>query len=576
MRRTIAAGGFLVLAVFGLRIEAQQPAPAAAQTSATGVIAGRLVRVDNNQPVRKAQVAISAPANRIDRMTTSDADGRYSFDKLPAGEYSIVASKPGYVDMVFGARRPGRGVAGTPITLVQGQKIDNVNLQMRLGSVISGTVHDEFGDPAYNTPVRALRFVYQNGFRNLTLAGSDTTDDRGAYRIAGLMPGEYLVSAVPRETVATATATAEAIRDRFEAARKAQGFEPPPPVSSTGYVPVYFPGTVAAASAAPVRVGLTEEVPGIDMRLQNIETATVSGRVTSTEPVLPQTRLQLFDATMPVNIVGIWFRDMRADGTFSFPGLVPGAYILKGAGTPGGKPGMAGGEMWGTVDVAVAARGTGNVILPMQRGVTVSATLVADTLPPGFDPARLRVDLYPISSPSDWEMALFNMTRDASGRFAAPHVVPGQYQIRVSGLPQGWSLESAIFDEKDTADHNLVVDGSKEISGIALKFSARRSDVTGLVTSATGQPVADHTVILFPTDRRLWLPQSRRIRTSQPGKDGRYVFRDLPAGEYHVVVVLDPEPGRHFDADYLGQLVPMSISVKLADGESRTLDIKIR
>ncbi len=68
----------------------------------------------------------------------------------------------------------------------------------------------------------------------------------------------------------------------------------------------------------------------------------------------------------------------------------------------------------------------------------------------------------------------------------------------------------------------------------------------------------------------------RRIRTSQPGKDGRYVFRDLPAGEYHVVVVLDPDPGRHFDADYLGQLVPMSISVKLADGESRTMDIKVR
>ena len=122
MRRAIAAGGFLVLSVIGPRSQAQQPAAVPAQAAATGVIAGRLVRVDNNQPVRKAQVALSAPANRIDRMTTSDADGRYSFDKLPAGEYSIVASKPGYVDMVFGARRPGRGVAGTPITLVQGRE----------------------------------------------------------------------------------------------------------------------------------------------------------------------------------------------------------------------------------------------------------------------------------------------------------------------------------------------------------------------------------------------------------------------------------------------------------------------
>lgn len=40
--------------------------------------------------------------------------------------------------------------------------------------------------------------------------------------------------------------------------------------------------------------------------------------------------------------------------------------------------------------------------------------------------------------------------------------------------------------------------------------------------------------------------------------------------------MLDLEPGRQFDAEYLSQLVPLSFSVKLGDGESRTLDIKIR
>ena len=51
------------------------------------------------------------------------------------------------------------------------------------------------------------------------------------------------------------------------------------------------------------------------------------------------------DASAPLSLVGISFRDMRPDGTFSFGGVAPGSYIVKGFGTPGGKPGMAGGEM---------------------------------------------------------------------------------------------------------------------------------------------------------------------------------------------------------------------------------------
>jgi hypothetical protein len=581
-RKTFAAVVVALCALARMSL-AQQPAPAAPAAGPTGVIAGRLTSVDSNQPVRKAQVRLSAPASRLTRTTTSDPEGRFSFESLPPGEYTVVASKPGYLDMVFGARTPGSSSPGTPLTLAQGQKIEKVDLRMRLGSVISGVVIDEFGDPAYNTPVRALRFIYENGYRNLTLGGSGTTDDRGVYRIAGLMPGEYLVSAVPRDTVSASAAQAEAIRDRqaqMTAAAKAAGTEPPmmtpAPTGTTGYVPVYFPGTTLASSAAPVRVGLSEEVPRIDLRLQVIQTASITGRITSSEAVLPQTRLQLLDASMPVNNVGIWFRDMRADGTFGFHGLVPGPYILKGHGTPGGKPGMAGGEMWGRVDVAVDARGAANVMLPMQRGVTVSATLVADSLPAGFDPARLRVSLSPITSPTDWEMGAPTLSRDAGGRLVVQHVEPGQYQMRVAGLPDGWSLASAMFEEKDTADYNLLIDGSRDITGVALKFASRAGEVTGALTNTSGKPVSDHAVILFPSDRRLWVPQSRRIRTSQPGADGRYTFRHLPAGDYHVVAIRDPEPGRHFDADYLGQLVPLSIGLKLGEGERRTLDIRIK
>ena len=80
------------------------------------------------------------------------------------------------------------------------QKIDNIQLQMPRGGVISGVVVDEVGDPIFGVPVRVWRYVNRNGTRELTAtSNSDTTDDRGQYRVSGLVPGEYVVCAAPRD-----------------------------------------------------------------------------------------------------------------------------------------------------------------------------------------------------------------------------------------------------------------------------------------------------------------------------------------------------------------------------------------
>jgi carboxypeptidase family protein len=555
--------------------------PPGAPTPAAGVVSGRVVTADG-QPVRKAQVRLGNAPARWNRTTASDGDGLFTFTDVPAGEYALSGSKAGHLDSVYGARRPGLTARGTTIRVAAGARISDIVFTLPRGGVITGVVTDEFGDPAFNVPVRAVRFYYENGGKRLAIAGNAATDDRGVYRVAGLQPGEYLVSAVPRDIVSAVTSQAEALRDRqaqWLAEAKAKGGELPnfgttSPPPTVGYVPIFYPGTPSGAVAASVRVSGTEEVPGIDIRLQNIETVSISGKISSAEG-LPQTRIQLLDMSMPMNNIGVWFRDMRADGTFAFHGLVPGPYTVKAFGTPGGRAGDAGGEMWGAAEVLAQPRvGATNIELRMQRGVTISGTLSLAGLPASVQTTAIRLSLEPIPSAGDWEMSTIELRPDATGAFTARNALPGQYYFAVRGLPAGWAVDTAMFEGRDAADHQLKIDGSRNLAGIEVTLTARHASLTGTISTTAGPPVSNGSVIVFPADRRFWLPRSRRIHVALTDGTGRYSLQGLPAGDYRLAPLLDFEPGREFDPEFLASLMNASIAVPLGAGEARTLDVR--
>ena len=82
----------------------------------TAVIAGRVLTADTGRPVKRARVAVSG-GGRGGRTATTDDQGRYRIDELGAGNYTVTASKTGFVDAVFGQRRPLQ--PGTPVTVAE-------------------------------------------------------------------------------------------------------------------------------------------------------------------------------------------------------------------------------------------------------------------------------------------------------------------------------------------------------------------------------------------------------------------------------------------------------------------------
>jgi hypothetical protein len=427
--------------------------------------------------------------------------------------------------------------------------------------VITGTVVDEYGEANAGTQVRVMRYVMQGGRRTLQQAGNGSTDDRGIYRVYGLQPGDYIVSAVPRnagpgvdvaglqaelaavrERIASAPGDGTVVRELATRASMLQGQLPQAEEQTTGYAPVYFPGTVTAAQAGTVTLNIGEERASVDFQLVRVPLARIDGTVVNSTGQ-PTDRVQLTLTDAAASVPGAITIGVRADGDgrFHLANVPPGSYRLNARAAvsqPGGgsaSPGASGPfggrgvrplgpmstaiRLWGSVDVSVDGRNLTNVLVTLQQGLTVSGRIAfqGNTQPPA-DLTRIRVNLAP-AEPAVAGGPPQNAagTVDASGKFTITSVIPGLYRLNAGGAGNGWSIDSAIVDGQDTLDFPFEVKPGAAPSGAVITFTDKQAHLTGTITNQRGQPAPEQTLILYPADERYWLPQSRRIR-SRPGR----------------------------------------------------------
>ncbi len=177
--------------------------PRAPQTG-TSRLRGRVVAALSGMPLRRAQIALTSaePAQQLRRVTTTDGEGRFEFSELPAGRFSVNATKAGYVTLQFGQRRPFE--TGTPVNVADGQTVERIDFALPRGSVIVVRVTDEFGEPVAGVQVLVQRYQYgPDGQRRLSgvpgaAAPFSGTDDQAQFRAFRQMPGEYVVQATMR------------------------------------------------------------------------------------------------------------------------------------------------------------------------------------------------------------------------------------------------------------------------------------------------------------------------------------------------------------------------------------------
>jgi carboxypeptidase family protein len=527
---------------------AQAPAPAA-PPPATAVIRGQVTAGDTGQPLRRAtvrlnqidgQTGVTTNPGRESRTQSTDAEGKYAFHDLPAGRYNLSVSKGAYVTVTWGQQPGPTASTGKPIDLHAAETLERVDVTLPRGGVVTGRVVDEFGEPLTGLQITAMRAQTIGGKRQLMPAGNGSTDDAGAFRLFGLAPGQYYVQALWRR----------------------MGPGDPNSPDHNGYPVTFFPGTTNDAEAQRITVAAGQTIGDLVMAMAPITVARVEGIVVDADG-RPMGNGVLEVQQSSGNNNFFTGQSLRPDGTFALGSLTPGDYILR-AQSQGASKAVA--TMKLTVsgeditDLRLVAMPPsivkGRIVvdpsLTVPAAISVMAMIDDQRMPGGIQPARVDDDL-------SFELS----------------ATPGRNRIIASNLPAGWAIRTVRVNNVDVTDDGFEVKPGENIAGVDVELTNRLATISGLVTTARGEPAKEYTLVLFAADAKRWKASGRYLRTARPDQDGRFKVSGMAPADYHIIAIDKLEPGQWTDPEFLERMRSKAASITIGDGETRTLDLKI-
>ena len=577
-----------VVATFGgLVVGAQQrdtkpvpPPTAPAAPTGKGSVTGSVIAEASGGPIAYASVVLIGAGTGVLKVTSTDRQGQFAFAALPDDRYTIGVSKLPYLGAIAGARRPAR--PGSAVVVASGAAVTGVSIRMTLGAAISGTLLDERGQPATGGTVVAQQRKLQNGERVMISVpgGAVQTDDRGRYRIHGLPPAEYVVSALTlHSTVSGVAALTDAEVDAVLAGQRPAAPAQPMPMGGGGQSPVYYPGTTRLSNATVIALAGGEERQNVDIPWQAATLTRITGMVSTPDgSPLPQTSVML--ETVPGTGVTSTATTVRVgpDGQFAIQQpLPPGTYTLLAQAS----------QQAAFAAATVEASGTDLMVpLVLQPPLQVSGRIVAVGSGRAPSLAGQRLQISALSS------ALRALRPDlppatATGDFTISRLLPGQYML--SGTPffgasndsVTWGIGSITVDGRDVTDRAIDIQPASLPKELLVTFTDQWQEVSGTLTNAQGAGVSDYTMLIFPTDESYWLYNSRRHVTAQPASDGRYRLGGpgpamLPPGEYYLAAVTDVSRDEQYDPAFLKALVPSSLKVSVSPGQKVTQNLRVQ
>ena len=529
----------------GLQSEArtpgQQPARDAARPAATrgAAISGRVLGADGTTPLRRAIVRLSSSALPRRLTVRADLQGRYAFPDLPAGRYTVSASKAGYLVLEYGQRRPFE--SGRRIELGAAERLTRVDILLPASATITGVVVDDAGERVSQMWVMAARQAYRNGRRTPVTAATTVTNDIGEFRLSGLAPAEYYIVTRQRD------GRVDALSDE-----------------AFGYGTMLYPGVSTLASAEAIKVGLGQQVTGVNLAVSASRTAVVTGvAVDETGRPMAAQRITMTDGPDVAGLGGVLGgTETDASGAFRIAAVRPGTYSLSANNQ----------EKSGDVQLEVREADVSGLTIVMGSGGTLRGRVVTPAGPPG--PKAGLIQLCALGTGASRCAGGGAPRVGPDGAFAWPGV-RGARLVRAYGMPAGWWLKAVLQGERDITDVPLTIGHGDAVGGLEIVFDDKPTVLSGSVADSSGGAVSDYTAIVFPADDARWTPDSRFIASERPDQTGQVRMTALPPGEYLVAAVEWVEEGQWLDPQFLQRLRPLASKLVLEQGQAATVQLKL-
>ncbi len=557
----MALRGSVALAVAfsaALGLDARGPqGQATASAPRSSTIAGRIVDGASGQAVPAAVVTLGVRGERLQATTPrvlTDSSGRYVFTDVAKDTYTLDVSKPGWLDGSFGRLRPAGTAA--PLDVGEGEHRSDVDLRLWRVGVVAGRVVDEAGDPLVGVDVRVFQRSFPAGRARWTFATRAITDDRGVYRLATLQPGSYLVVAPATITSAPPGIRRGAQPSAFFQTMTAIGaapmsfdggdlptstglrlasvlsvpIPPEPGRAWSTYPTTFHPSALGVSQATVVTVASGEVRTSVDISIRLTPTYEVSGTLVDDTgaPALTHAVHLIPDDSADNPMIDTSTAVTDDTGAFTFYGVPTGDYVARVVKTPAPEGGvrlttcsLGGGTIsWvcpgspvpptgdlfhAEARIAVRDRPLRHVPMRLSKGARVRgrAEFIGTAKPPARSAlGEIAIWLDRADGTTNLQAGGFDPTLPArltpELAFITPSTWPGRHVLRVTGIPEGWSLRGATMNGREISD--TAFDLQSDVSDVVLTLVDRTPTLQGTVRTTAGQANSSAIVLLFPTE----------------------------------------------------------------------------